>query len=157
MIDTLTVIAYLLGHDAGSAGHLQLKAFFPEKQTTQCVQKAVSPQLQWRGVPPEADSLAVVVHDKKNYYWVAYNLPAYATILPFGANKIINKYDEGVNSFGERNYHSPWVCGQNVKDVVVELYALDNRISTKKPLSPEGLFTKIKNHVLAKTQVVLAS
>lgn len=156
MVDTLTVIAYLLGHDPSYSDRLRLKVLFPEKQTNAvCVKESVSPQLKWRGVPPAADSLALVMHDKKNYYWVAYNLPVQAKGLPKGVNKTINTHDEGVNSFGENSYHSPWSCGQKTESVVVELYALDKRFSADRKMSGDVLLSKLKDHVLAKTEVHL--
>lgn len=158
MLDTLTVIAYLVGQHQGNGHPLRLNAHFFEKQNhIACVQQAVSPQLRWANVPPEANSLAVVVRDeKKHYYWITYNLPTDAKGLPLGVNKTINVNDVGINSFGQRDYYSPWSCGQKINSpVIVELYALDKRFSTRKIISSDALYAKIKKHNLAKAQIVV--
>ncbi|MDP1573546.1 MAG: hypothetical protein Q8L78_01230 [Coxiellaceae bacterium] len=150
MLDTLAVMAYLLGSGPEKSKALHMAVSFPEKAAV------VSPVIRWKNVPPEAESLAVVIQDnQKNYYWVAYNLPADAKGLPLGANQNMLPFDEGVNSFGEHNYHSPWSLGAMPQGLRVELYALDKRFSIHKPLSGNDLYAKIKGHTLLKTKVVL--
>ncbi|MCX7121908.1 MAG: YbhB/YbcL family Raf kinase inhibitor-like protein [Gammaproteobacteria bacterium] len=161
MFDTITVIAYLLGNESGLSDHLRLKAHFLEKQSHIAqVQNAPSPHLKWHGVPPEASSLALIVKDakntsdtsKRNYYWVVYNLPIEARELPYGSAGQINKQDEGVNSWGQKNYHTMQI-GNKKHPVIVELYALDKRFSAREKMTGEVLEEKIKHHVLAKTTV----
>jgi Raf kinase inhibitor-like YbhB/YbcL family protein len=149
MFDTLTVIAYLLGNEPVHPRHLQLQAQFLEKEKTTCVQTALSPQLKWKSIPPEATSLALIIKDKKEYYWVVYNLPAQINGLPYGANVQMTPHDEGLNSWGQKKYHA--LCPKNViAPVTVELYALDKRFDAVKPMTGELLERKIQGHVLAK-------
>jgi len=161
MFDTITVIAYLLGDDSGISNRLRLKALFAEKQSAVAqMQHIPSPHIKWRGVPPEASSLALIIKDakissassKKNYYWIVYNLPTGAKELPYDSASQINKHDEGVNSWGQKNYHS-MRYGTTTHPVVVELYALDKRFSACKEMTGDVLEQKIKHHVLAKTVV----
>ncbi|EKD77696.1 MAG: hypothetical protein ACD_42C00223G0001 [uncultured bacterium] len=161
MFDTLTVIAYLLGNKPGHSTQLHLQAQFLEKQNLVCVvQNAQSPQLRWKGVPPEASSLALIIKDAKtlkntekpHYYWVVYNLPVAVTALPFGGNNQMTSHDEGINSWGQKNYHS--LClGNTTHPVMIELVALDKRFSAREPMTGEILEQKIKGHVLAKAIV----
>ncbi|MCX7126045.1 MAG: YbhB/YbcL family Raf kinase inhibitor-like protein [Gammaproteobacteria bacterium] len=161
MFDTLTVIAYLLGNDSGLSDHLRLKALFSErKDSVVCVQHALSPQIKWQGVPPEANSLAIIIKDakpihntkKNHYYWVVYNLPVEVKNLPVGGNDEMNKHNEGVNSWGQRNYHT--LCWEKgLHPVVVELYALDKRFSTHEKITGEVLEQKMKGHILAKQSI----
>ena len=161
MFDTITVLAYLLRHDSRMSNNLQLQAFFSEKQNTAYVQSIVSPKIKWHGVPPEAESLAVVVKDasielkneKQNYYWVVYNLPVQATQLNFGEDKKINPYDEGLNSWGAKNYHTTYF-EHKTHPVVVELFVLDKRFSAQNPITGDVLEKKIQGHVIAKSMIL---
>lgn len=161
MFDTLTVIAYLIGNNPGYSDRLHMQAPFLEKENKiLCVQNTKSPQIQWQGVPPEASSLALIIRDaktfnttsKQNYYWVVYNLPVQINQLSYGDNTKMMIHDQGVNSWGQENYHT--ICLDNTEyPVVVELYALDKRFSARKPMTGDLLEKKIKGHVLAKTIV----
>lgn len=149
MFDTLTLVAYLLGNEPGHSSKLHLRAQFLEQPHAVCVQSTQSPQMQWSGVPPEAGSLALIIKDTNNYYWVVYNLPVQTKGLPFGGNRQIMAHDEGINSWGQNNYHA--CCARNnVHPVTIELYALDKRFTAQKPMTGEELEQKIKGHVLAK-------
>lgn len=159
MIDTITIVSYLLGHHFGHNSKLNLAAHFSEKENqTICEHVVVSPSLRWRDIPPEASSLAIIVKDanspkngeKTHYYWVVYNLPVDATYLSFGASNYMVHYDEGVNSWGERNYHSRCFDHQT-HPVTVELFALNTRISSGQPITGEMLEKNIisKKEILA--------
>lgn len=161
MFDTLTLLACLIGNNPGYSTHLTMKTPFLEKQNKIiCVKRTQSPQFQWKDVPPEASSLALIIKDantfttmnKQKYYWVVYNLPVQITQLPYDSSAHMTPYDEGVNSWGQRNYHS--ICAGNTEyPVIVEFYALDKRFSEDKPMTGKLLEQKIKGHVLAKTIV----
>lgn len=158
MFDTLTIVAYLLGNEPGHSTQLHLQTRFLEKQNPVCqVQNAQSPQLRWSGVPPGASSLALIIKDAKSsekphYYWVVYNLPVEVSALPFGSSHQMTPRDEGINSWGQKNYHS--VCLKNMAHpVTIELVALDKRFSAREPMTGEIVEQKIKGHVLAKAIV----
>lgn len=143
MIGTMTVLAYLLGHDVSDDANLHLRVV-PAQQQNQ------SPRLIWKSVPPETDSIALIIKSQKTqYYWVVYNLPADATQLPFGANQGMSRNNEGTNSFGQQNYH-PYDASQ---PIVIELFALDKRFSADYAMTGEALKQKIQGHVLAETTV----
>ena len=157
MIDTLTVLTYLLTHDAGHTKQLTLHALFSEKQSsTALVQPAKSPQLNWKGVPPEASSLVLIVKDaqpakntgKSNYYWVAYNLPVSVKGLPFDGSRDINFKNQ------IQQYHSPWASKNPPASIAIELYALDKRFSVTEKMTGESLEAKIKSHVIAKGVII---
>ncbi|PIZ04781.1 MAG: hypothetical protein COY58_03265 [Gammaproteobacteria bacterium CG_4_10_14_0_8_um_filter_38_16] len=150
MIGTMTVLAYLLGSDVKDEGPLRLRAIFSQSQYQ-------SPQLVWKHIPPETDSLALIIKDKqpeknmkkRQYYWVLYNLPADATHLVTGENQRINRYVEGVNSWGSHNYY-PHVTSQ---PVTIELFALDKRFSTKSNMTGKKLEQKMQGHILEKATI----
>jgi len=150
MLDTLTVMAYLVGHNGEKNNALSMAVYFPEKTAI------ISPKIRWKNIPPEANSLAMVIRDDKHhYYWVAYNLPVDSKGLPYGADQFMIRHDEGVNSFGERKYHSPWSLQSNPQKLTVELYALDRKLTAEKPLSGEALMAHIQHSTIAETQITM--
>lgn len=139
MLDTLTVLAYLVTHNAKPANHLQLKA---------ALNHTVSPALRWRGVPPEAGSLALVVKDKQSRYcWVVYNISPDIQQFPLNASQFMNQRSEGLNSWGQHSFHA------TRKDVTITLYALDQRFSSIQNITGAQLEQKIKGHVMATARV----
>lgn len=147
MFEPFSLIAYLAGQKEETHQSMKMSIIAPSK--------TASPSIQWRHVPPEANSLALVVRDeRRDYYWVVYNLPSDAKGLPLGADKILMTRCDGVNSFGDRHYDSPWAMGKNPQQVTVQLYALDRRFTAKQPISGEVLMTRMKPSVIAKTEVV---
>lgn len=135
MIETVTLLAYLLGHSARHAQPLRLEAISSKQDAMQ------SPQLIWQYVPSNADSLAIFVKDKKHYCWVVYNIPITATHFAMGENQKINLRNTGINSWGQRDYHS---CLSKQ----IELVALDQRLSIASPTG-EQLERIAKKHALA--------
>lgn len=100
-----------------------------------CDGRDISPPLQWRGVPEEARSLALVVDDPDApagtwVHWVVYNIPpdtarlaedTASEDLPAGAR-------EGVNSWGRTGYGGP--CPPSGEHRYLhKLYALDEVLS----------------------------
>lgn len=150
MLDALTLVAYLLGSDAAHTERLRMQARFVENQhPTVCSNTVESPQIRWSGVPPEANSLAIIIKDDTYYYWVVYNLPIDATFLSFGVSEQMAHRDQGVNSWGVQNYHSRcW--GSVMHPVTVALFALDKRLAPDKKMTGAMLEKKMKGHVLSK-------
>src|SRR3990167_10552593 len=153
MLDTLTVLTYLVTHEAGYSGRLHLHVLFPEKQLpVSCAMKPESPQIQiqWSGVPPEADSLAVIIKDKNpsektgkaNYYWVAYNLPIEGKGLSLGGSNNMNPNNQLMQ------YHSPWACRNAASTVEVELFALDKRFDENSKRTGALFEQEIQGHVI---------
>ncbi|OGT34075.1 MAG: hypothetical protein A3C44_08390 [Gammaproteobacteria bacterium RIFCSPHIGHO2_02_FULL_39_13] len=150
MLDTLTLVAYLLGNNAGHPDHLRLHAqFFGTEKQTVCAQKSESPQLRWSGVSPEATSLAVIIKDPSHYYWVVYNLPVDTKNLSFSIDHHMLQTNQGVNSWGIQAYHSR--CWENrYHPVSVELFVLDTRFSNNESMSGKIVEEKMHGHILAK-------
>lgn len=142
MIETVTLLAYLLGHPVKSAEPLRLQATLPKQGVTQ------SPALAWQKIPPAADSLVIIVKDKKQYCWVVYNVPATATHFAMGENRKINLHNEGVNSWGQHAYHA---C----VPTQIELFALDQRLSIQSPTG-EQLEKMAEKHALAMTTIKIS-
>ena len=145
MFDTLAAVAYLLGSDAKKEGHLRVQAFLAQKPVAMCLYNQ-SPKIQWQNVPPQTNSLALIIRDKTHYYWVVYNLPADAKFLPANTNAEINRHDEGFNSWGVKNYHA--ICS-NKNPITVELFAVDKRFATAN-MTGDELIQKMRGNVIEK-------
>lgn len=150
MFDTLAVMAYLVGSHPEKDKSLKMVVAFPEKPAL------VSPMIRWKNMPPETDSIAVIIRDdQKHYYWVAYNLPPDATKLPYGASQLMIPHDEGINSFGQQGYHSPWASHYPHQTITIELFALNRRLSADRALSGDSLLTKVQSAEIASAKADL--
>lgn len=100
-----------------------------------CDGRDISPPLQWRDVPDEARSLALVVDDPDApagtwVHWVVYNIPPDTAGLPEGATSedLPAGAREGVNSWGRTGYGGP--CPPSGEHRYMhELYVLDEVLS----------------------------
>lgn len=84
-------------------------AAIPKRFT--CDGKGESPPLRWKGVPPQAASLALIVSDPdapggRFVHWTLYDLPPQVTSLPTGA-PVLAGARQGRNSFGKQGWGAP--------------------------------------------------
>ena len=149
IIDTMAVLAYLLGDDAGHNKKIILDV--PLSQISQATN--TNPAIYWKNIPPEAASLALVIKEitifqKPIYYWVVYNLPVDSTGFQAGQSNQTSKNNIGLNSWGQKNYHRLIYPAQNDL-ALIEIYALDKKFSTIKNITGAQLERKMNGHVLA--------
>jgi Raf kinase inhibitor-like YbhB/YbcL family protein len=81
-----------------------------------CKGSNISPALNWSGVPKEAKSLVVTVHDRDVpgafWHWIVYDIPPSATGLPQNAGSkkgtgLPAGAKQGRNSYGDLQYDGP--------------------------------------------------
>lgn len=139
-------------------------ADIPDRHT--CEGAEVSPPLEWGRVPAGAKSLALVVTDpdarhptkpkrKGPAHWVLYNLPPNAGGLPEGVTerRLPEGTEPGVNAWNHRGYVGP--CPEEGRHRYVHrLYALDEPIVSREPLTLTALRKAMKGHVLARGELV---
>lgn len=117
-----------------------------------CQGENVSPPLNISNVPPDAKSLALVLHDPDAVgsdftHWLMWNIPiATHTIavntVPIGA-------EQGVNGAGEAKYTGPCPpTGTGTHHYLFEVYALDKNLSLEGTTDRLKLMNAIKNHIL---------
>jgi hypothetical protein len=75
-----------------------------------CDGRDVSPQLLWRGVPPDAAELAVLMEDPdapsgRFVHWTAWGISPNLRGLPDDPDP--STFEQGENSFGETGYSGP--------------------------------------------------
>jgi Raf kinase inhibitor-like YbhB/YbcL family protein len=135
----------------------------PKKYT--CDGKDVSPPLTWRGVPPSAKSLVLIVDDpdapdpaapKMTWvHWVLYNLPATATGLAeaIAANDLPRGTHEGLNDWKRTGYGGP--CPPIGRHRYFhKLYALDVVLPDLGKPTKHQLEQAMKGHVVGQAELV---
>ena len=117
----------------------------------------MNPELQIQNVPPEAKSLALIMHDPDAprpggfTHWVVWNIDPKTTIIkeesvPPGAV-------EGANGTGKPGYIGP--CPPSgAHHYHFKLYALDSALSLAEGSDKSALETEISKHLVAQTELV---
>jgi hypothetical protein len=122
----------------------------------------ISPVLQWSGVPPAAQSLALICDDPDApmgtwVHWVIYNLPATATVLDEGVPKtpvLPDGSKQGVNDYKGTGYGGPCPPPGKPHRYFFKLYALDHRPDLKPGLTKAELVKAMTGHILAEGQLM---
>ena len=135
----------------------------PSKYT--CEGEDVSPPLQWNGIPKGARSLALIVDDPDApdpqapkltwVHWVLFNIPVNATGLPenVAPANLPPGTQVGLNDWKHPGYGGP--CPPIGRHRYFhKLYALDTVLTGLKQPSKAQLEIAMKDHVIAKTELV---
>jgi Raf kinase inhibitor-like YbhB/YbcL family protein len=135
----------------------------PKKYT--CEGADVSPPLAWTGVPPSAQSLALIVDDPDApdpkapqrvwVHWVLYGIPAAAAALNEGASgdNLPSGAVEGINDWKRNAYGGP--CPPIGRHrYFFKLYALDTQLPSKKNLDKPALESAMRGHILAQAELI---
>lgn len=122
-----------------------------------CEGDNVSPPLTFDGVPADAQSLALVMHDPDAgdgfTHWVAWNLDPSTQSLPEGADLGLMGAVEGRNSIGELGYAGP--CPPSGEHrYAFRAYALDATLQLEEGATMDELGAVMEGHVLAMGDLV---
>ena len=130
-----------------------------------CEGSNVSPPLEWSGAPSSAKTFALIVDDpdapdpsapKLTFvHWVVYNLPASAHGLPEGVRRdaFPAGASEGTNDWKKTGYSGP--CPPIGRHrYFFKVYALDARLEGLKAPSKADLERAMKDHIVAKAELV---
>lgn len=123
--------------------------------------EGISPPLQWRGVPPNAEAVVLMIEDPDSptpepfVHAIVWDLPGTDASLPDGAlPSSANPGPEGAlgrNSYLSANYVPPDPPrGHGRHRYVFEVLALDAAPRFDSPPGRSALMEKIKGHVIAK-------
>lgn len=130
-----------------------------------CEGKDTSPPLSWTNIPPNAQSLVLIVDDpdapdpkapKMTYvHWLLYNIPVTVDGLAQGmkSEKLPQGILEGVNDWHRTGYGGP--CPPKGEHrYFFKLYALDIVLSDLEKPTKTKLEQAMEGHVLEMTQIV---
>ncbi len=132
----------------------------PEKYT--CDGEDISPPLEWRNIPANTKSLALIMDDPDApvglwVHWVVYNIPTEIQSLPENIAKkekiIINQKEmtQGKNSWNKIGYGGP--CPPDkVHRYFFKLYALKENTNFPSGLTSKELELKIKSFIIDKIE-----
>ena len=126
----------------------------------------LSPPLEWRGAPPAASSLALIVDDPDApssepwVHWVIYQIPATFDGLPEGIPPVVRpplppRVLQGRNSWKTAGYRGPAPPkGHGVHRYFFKLYALDKALELPEGLDKAGLLKAIDPHTVAVAELM---
>ena len=128
-----------------------------------CEGSDISPPLAWRGVPPGARSLVLIVDDPDApdpahprmtwVHWLLYNLPANCVALAEAVHALPAGTLEGINDWKRTGYGGP--CPPIGRHRYFhKLYALDIVLPDLGIPTKEVLEAAMQGHVIAKTQLI---
>ncbi|HEX2495159.1 MAG TPA: YbhB/YbcL family Raf kinase inhibitor-like protein [Steroidobacter sp.] len=123
--------------------------------------EGLSPPLEWRGVPPNAEAVVLLVEDADSptpepfVHAIVWDLPGTDASLPAGAlpssAKPTSRHALGRNSYLSANYVPPDPPpGHGRHRYVFQVLALDVAPRFDAPPGRAALMDKIKGHVIAK-------
>jgi len=138
-----------------SSAAVQNNVFMAAEQADgKCGGENVSPDLKWSGIPAEAKSLALIVHDPDAphkhgwYHWIVVDIPVTVTGIEKGA-----KFAKPARALDGYNGPCP-PAGHGVHHYNFTLYALNvERMELKPSLTPYEIEKAVKAHALAQTKV----
>jgi Raf kinase inhibitor-like YbhB/YbcL family protein len=130
-------------------------ATIPIAQT--CDGKNLSPALTWADVPPETQSLALIVEDpdaplKPFTHWVLYDLPPTTRQLPAGLPAqpfLTTGGGHGKNDFKRYGYGGPCPPKGSTHRYVFRLYALDKLLDLPAGATKAEVLEAMTGHVKA--------
>ncbi len=150
-----------------AAGPLQLTtpAFAPGEAIPQqytCDGQDTSPALLWSGVPPGAQSLALIMDDPDApggtwVHWVLYNLPPDIAGLEAGVEKseqVSGLGLQGVTDFRRPGYGGPCPPAGSEHRYFLRLYALDTRLELPGGATREQVDQAMQGHILAQGELM---
>ncbi|PSB27174.1 YbhB/YbcL family Raf kinase inhibitor-like protein [Stenomitos frigidus] len=117
-----------------------------------------SPLLEWTGLPPATQQLALICHDPDAplpqgfTHWLLYNIPSTVNQIAEGSG---SKFTEGLNSSQQPGYTGPAPPpGHGPHHYYFWLYALDAALDLKPDLQREQLLDAIADHVIEQARLV---
>jgi Raf kinase inhibitor-like YbhB/YbcL family protein len=131
----------------------------PQRYT--CDGENLSPALEWRDVPPNSSSLALIVEDPDApvgvfVHWVLFGMPPQTAGLPEGAGQESARPAgglQGTNGFRKVAYGGPCPPGGTHR-YFFRVYALDINIDLPAGSSRSQLDGAMRGHILAEAQLM---
>jgi Raf kinase inhibitor-like YbhB/YbcL family protein len=126
-----------------------------------CDGEDISPPLEWRGVPQEAQSLVLIVDDPDVprgafSHWVLCDIPVTQNGLEegFSGAKSPEVGAQGRNDFGNTGYEGPCPPTGAEHRYYFRLYALDQKIGITPGATRAQVLDRIQDHIVAQTEMI---
>jgi Raf kinase inhibitor-like YbhB/YbcL family protein len=121
----------------------------------------VSPSLNWKDAPAGTQSFALIADDPDApvgtwTHWVIWNIPATATALPEGMQKVEESSGgirQGRNDFSRIGYGGPCPPAGKPHRYFFKLYALDTKLDIKPGAGRKELERTMKGHILSQAEL----
>jgi len=118
----------------------------------------ISPEIMWKNVPKEAQTLALICDDpdapsKTWVHWVAYNIPVGDTCLPCDLKPNDKNCCQGMTDFGRIGYGGPCPPG-GAHRYFFKLYALDCKLDLKPGATKKELLQAMEGHIVAQGELM---
>lgn len=129
-------------------------ASIPAKFT--CQGEDINPELDIANVPPDAQSLVLIVDDPDSpggdfVHWMLWNIPP--DVMKIKENFLPVRATQGQNSGGENEYMGP--CpGTGCHHYVFHLYALDSTLDIQPNISRDELDRHIAKHKIDYAELI---
>lgn len=120
-----------------------------------CKGKNINPELLIAGIPEDAKTLALIMHDPDApsgdfKHWVMWNIPANADTI--AENSVPLGASEGTTSFDATKYGGP--CPPSgTHHYIFELYALDTSLDLPAVTTADDLRKAMEGHILGETKL----
>ena len=121
----------------------------------------VSPPIEWRGVPAEAQSVALIANDPDApggtfTHWVVFNIPVGESGFEEGVpntTRLANGAVQGVNDFKKIGYGGP--CPPDgIHRYFFQVFALDTELDLSGDVTENELREAMQGHVVAEGEVM---
>ena len=122
-----------------------------------CKGDNTSPPLNVGGVPVEAKSLALILHDPDAVngdftHWLVWDIPS--STQGINANAVPVGAIQGPNGSGDNKYLGPCPpAGTGTHHYIFELYALDQMLGLKPDTDRQQLEKAIQGHIIGQTKL----
>lgn len=125
----------------------------PQKYT--CQGDGVSPELIFRDIPSQTQSLVLIVDDPDAPsgtfdHWVVWNIPANTKSLKEGAVVA----HQGKNGYGKVGYKGPCPPPGKPHRYFFKLYALEEELSLSEGASKAQVERAMEGHIIAKAEIM---
>jgi Raf kinase inhibitor-like YbhB/YbcL family protein len=134
--------------------------YIPSKYS--CDSDDISPQLSWKGVPTDANSIVLIMDDPDApsgtfVHWVLFNIPPGMQHLPEGIpsdNILGDGSRHGMTDFGRTGYGGPCPPRGKPHRYFFRVYALDTKLDIPAGASRKQVDNAMKGHVLAHGELI---
>lgn len=124
--------------------------------------KDISPALEWKGVPEDAKSIAIICEDPDAprgtfVHWIIFNINPKAGGLPEGvptSEVLQGGMRQGTNSFDKVGYRGPSPPKGPAHRYFFKLYALDTMLDVPQGARKTQLLEAMKGHIIAEGELM---